>query len=507
MQFYNLPEIYDNETQNSIYKKLLEQIPDLVFKLAWHKSNQEYAAIYIGKGINSVFEITLEEFQKDPNILIEKIILPEYRKAFLDSIVYATETVSPWIFEFKANLPVKGLRTLKVIAKPEEDEESICFYGRITDITSQRKQEMALEMSEERYKYALKAASEGIWDFNTVNNQVYFSAHSMRIIGFKERDIVKPLEFWNSRIHQDDFAAYNKNLQDFLKNKTASYEAIYRILTNQGTYRWVLSRGKGVNFDESGRILRSIGTHKDITLIKEKETELAKTIDIIGEQNNRLINFAHIVSHNLRSHAGNLKMLLDLFKSASENERAEMMQHLEAISDGLYVTIGHLKELVEIQFEIKNIKEELNLRHYLKNILNILHNEITKHGIRIDINIPIDATVQYNPAYLESILLNFTTNAIKYSSPERKPMISYDYEIINNKKTLSITDNGLGIDLKKHKSSLFGMYKTFHKNQNSRGIGLFITKNQIEAMGGTIEVSSEVNKGTTFKICFNEEHK
>jgi len=49
------------------------------------------------------------------------------------------------------------------------------------------------------------------------------------------------------------------------------------------------------------------------------------------------------------------------------------------------------------------------------------------------------------------------------------------------------------------------MYKTFHKNHDSRGIGLFITKNQIEAMGGTIEVKSEVGKGTTFKIYFNEE--
>jgi signal transduction histidine kinase len=71
---------------------------------------------------------------------------------------------------------------------------------------------------------------------------------------------------------------------------------------------------------------------------------------------------------------------------------------------------------------------------------------------------------------------------------------------------LYISDNGLGLDLKKHKNALFGMYKTFHKHQNSRGIGLFITKNQVEAMGGKIKVYSEVNKGTTFKIYFNEEN-
>jgi hypothetical protein len=65
---------------------------------------------------------------------------------------------------------------------------------------------------------------------------------------------------------------------------------------------------------------------------------------------------------------------------------------------------------------------------------------------------------------------------------------------------LSIIDNGLGIDLKKHKAKLFGMYKTFHHNKDARGIGLFITKNQIESLGGKIEVESEIDKGTTFKI-------
>jgi len=504
MQFYNVPDIYDADNQNSIYRKLLEQVPDLIFKLIWLVNKQEYAAVYISNGIENIFELTLDQFTHNPSSLKNRIVPECYRK-FIISLTQARDEFKNWDCEFEVNLPIKGLRTLKVNAIPEMDEDNICFYGKVTDITSQKAQEKELEMSEKRYTYALKAASEGIWDYDSVKNEAYFSAQSMRILGLPERDTVMPYEFWLNRIHPDDLKNYNKTVKKFFKNKKVAYEAIYRILTEHGTYRWVLSRGKGVEFDDKGSPVRSIGTHKDVTLLKEKETELAKTIDIIGEQNKRLTNFAHIVSHNLRSHAGNLKMLIDLFKAADEKEREEMMEHLEAISDGLYVTIGHLKELVEIQFEIKNIRVEINLRSYLKNILTILHNEIIKHGVRVDINIPIDATVYYNPAYLESVLLNFTTNAIKYSSPDRTPVIVYDYEIIDNKKILSITDNGLGIDLKKHKNALFGMYKTFHKNQNSRGIGLFITKNQVEAMGGSIEVTSEINKGTTFKICFNDE--
>ena len=121
------------------------------------------------------------------------------------------------------------------------------------------------------------------------------------------------------------------------------------------------------------------------------------------------------------------------------------------------------------------------------------------------VKIPKNQTVSFNPSYLESILLNFTTNAIKYSHPERLPEINYVLTKENGKCILEIKDNGLGIDLSKYGEKLFGMYNTFHDNKNARGIGLFITKNQVESMGGTIEVESTKNLGTTFKIFFNDE--
>jgi PAS domain S-box-containing protein len=502
-----MPELINNtEDLNLFYRKLLAQVPDLIFRVGLNGYDDDECRIFVSDAIEDTFEITAEEFKADPEMFLREIIFPEDKEALLKSIDHARTTLTPWNHEFRVQLPKKGLRWMRVNASTEESETGkICLFGRVTDITDKKDQESQLLISEGRYRYALKAASEGIWDWDLASNAIYFSAQSMKIIGKEEEELTVPLEYWVERIHPDDLKQYNAAKNAHLKGKTPFYECIYRVKTDSGNYRWVLSRGRAVQFDNKGKAIRCIGTHKDITQLKEKEIELGDTLTIIGNQNNRLLNFAHIVSHNLRSHAGNLKMLLDLFKSAEEDEKEQMLEHLEAISDGLYVTIGHLKELVEIQFEIKTVKEKLNLRHYLKNILTILHNEITKHGVNIEINIPLDVTVNYNPAYLESILLNFTTNAIKYSSSERKPMLSYDFEIIDGQKVLSISDNGLGIDLKKHKNSLFGMYKTFHKHQNSRGIGLFITKNQIEAMGGKIEVLSEVNKGTTFKIYFNEE--
>lgn len=65
---------------------------------------------------------------------------------------------------------------------------------------------------------------------------------------------------------------------------------------------------------------------------------------------------------------------------------------------------------------------------------------------------------------------------------------------------LEISDNGIGIDMKVNGSKLFGLFKTFTHNPDSKGVGLFISKNQIESMGGRVTVESELNKGTTFKI-------
>ena len=113
-----------------------------------------------------------------------------------------------------------------------------------------------------------------------------------------------------------------------------------------------------------------------------------------------------------------------------------------------------------------------------------------------------DINIQIVPAYLDSILMNFITNGVKYKHPDREPTLKFSTEKKGEYTLLNIEDNGLGIDLDKYGSKLFGMYKTFHTNKDSRGIGLYITKNQVEAMHGKIEVESKLGEGTKFKVFF-----
>lgn len=242
----------------------------------------------------------------------------------------------------------------------------------------------------------------------------------------------------------------------------------------------------------------------DITELKNHELQLNESLDIISQQNKSLLNFAHIVSHNLRNHASTIASLLDLIAmEESAEEREKLIDHLETASKRLTETIGDLNEIIDEQYKSGKVEKEVNLAEYFDKTRQILTTEIKKHKVDFKTDIPDDLTFTYNPSYLESILLNLTTNAIKYRHPDRKPVIKIKAEEKDGHIHLQFSDNGKGIDLEKHGNQLFGMYKTFHGNENAKGIGLFITKNQLESMGGIIEVESEPGVGTTFKLQLN----
>jgi len=131
---------------------------------------------------------------------------------------------------------------------------------------------------------------------------------------------------------------------------------------------------------------------------------------------------------------------------------------------------------------------------------------IRQHRITVEVAVPPALTVTVVPAYLDSILLNLISNAVKYRALDRPAFIRLQAHTkpAGEGVVLTVEDNGLGIDLVRYRAKLFGMYKTFHDNEDARGVGLFITKNQVEAMQGTITVDSEVGVGSTFTIQFHE---
>lgn len=392
---------------------------------------------------------------------------------------------------------------LSVSMAKDADDNPLHFVSQIKDISERREAEKALKESEQRWQFALEGAGEGVWDWDAKTNKVFFSRQWKRLLGYEEDEIGDSLEEWSTRVHPDDIEQCYIDLGKHMRGETSEYLNEHRLLCKDGKYKWILDRGKVIERDEEGNPKRVIGTHSDITMQKLKEKELRRSVETISEQNARLMNFAHIVSHNLRSHTGNFQLLVDLLeKEEDEAEKNQMIVFLRENAQSLNETIKHLNDVVQIQINTSIIRENLSLKAYVIKVTDVLRAELNKNNTTVQNNVPANIFVNYNPAYLESILLNFISNGMKYRHRDRPAKIVLTTEVIDDKLVLSITDNGMGINLEKYKEKLFGLYKTFHGNSDARGVGLFITKNQIEAMGGKIEVESKINVGTTFKILF-----
>jgi light-regulated signal transduction histidine kinase (bacteriophytochrome) len=130
--------------------------------------------------------------------------------------------------------------------------------------------------------------------------------------------------------------------------------------------------------------------------------------------------------------------------------------------------------------------------------------EISSADAEIQFDFKACPTIEYPPVYLESLFLNLLSNSIKYRNPSRKLLISYQTEWDGRSPVLRATDNGLGIDMEKYGHQVFKLHKTFHRSPEAKGIGLYMTRNQIETMGGEINLYSKVNEGATFIVRFNK---
>lgn len=253
-----------------------------------------------------------------------------------------------------------------------------------------------------------------------------------------------------------------------------------------------------------GEVLGFFAHVADVTPLKLLEKELKASNERINDQNRRLLNFSNIVSHNLKSYSTNLTSILKVINDAdTEEEKNKAFGYLERISEGFSLTVEHLNEVSKSHNLAKLNPVRINLNDYIEKTKETLLVEIESTNAIIKNSVNKEIEILANPAYMDSILLNLLTNAIKYRHPKRSPIIEFTSFIKDGKTIFEIKDNGIGINLEKHGSDLFNMYKTFHGNSDAKGVGLFITKYQVETMGGKIEVDSNENVGTTFTISFN----
>ncbi|TWR29668.1 PAS domain S-box protein [Mucilaginibacter pallidiroseus] len=429
-----------------------------------------------------------EDLQADLELL-DKLLAGEVTTYKMEKRYFTKSGSILWIF-------------LNVSMVVDQARKPLYFVSQIKDITDRKIAEDALRESERRWIFASEGTGGGIWDWDLRTNSVFHSDQCIRMIGFEPHEFDTVPGVWTKRVHPSDREKYVNDVQGYLRGETAMYENQHRVQCKDGSYKWILDRGKVIEYAADGSPARVIGTHTDITEQKQQEEQLRRTLNTVSGQNNRLLNFAYIVSHNLRTHSSNFKMIMDVINDPHTNERekAEMSAHLLNVSELLNDTINNLNEVVSIQTNIDIQTSEINLRDYFEKAIGLLQNDIKRWNVDIQNNIPAHVNLVYSPAYMESIIFNLISNAIKYRSLTQRPIIIVDYIEADGKPGFSVADNGIGINLEKYGDQLFGMYKTFNGNSDAKGMGLFITKNQVEACGGNITVSSQPSQGTKFTV-------
>ncbi|MGJ8548598.1 PAS domain S-box protein [Winogradskyella wichelsiae] len=379
-----------------------------------------------------------------------------------------------------------------------ENDKCILVQGLFQDIDKKTKNAKELAFKEQQLRKTFETALIGMAIVDLEGNWIDVNNSLCNILGYNKVEI-KKLTFMDLT-HPEDLRRDHQALMRMIKGELDDYEIEKRYISKNGETVWA-QLSVSIVKDNLGQPEHFVAQINDVTQIKKNRKKVSQLLETTKNQNKRLLNFAHIVSHNLRSHYGNLDMLLDIVKiDLPETTNNEIFPLVELAVSHLGETLTNLNEVAAINVQ-KDLKTEpLNLLNSFQGALSSISALIRESKTTVSIDIDTDLFILGVPAYLDSIILNFLTNAIKYKKATEPAKIEIKTNISNDFVVLEIKDHGQGIDLKKYGDKLFGMYKTFHRHEDSRGLGLFITKNQIEAIGGKVEVSSIVNEGTTFFI-------
>ncbi|HLT51263.1 MAG TPA: PAS domain-containing protein [Arenibacter sp.] len=444
------------------------------------------------------------EFTMDNSVNFYKV---GYNRNTISMAIYsAIENKRSWNESLQI-ITAKGKeKWVNVSGKPLYNNGNyIGLIGTIQDITDYILTEQRTKHSEHLLKTLINNLPIHIYIKDTESRKLLVNRPELEFCGIANE---------NDLIGKDDFDVFDKITAQRFREEDMEVMVSQNPMLNKeitldkpdGSKSTYLSSKiplKGTNGETSGLV----GITMDISELKQKEKELKKLISVTSLQNKKLVSFAHIVSHNLRSHSANFSMLLNFLNTEEdEGEKTKIVRMLSEASNELMETLHNLNEIVAINTESVINKKNVDLNREVNNVLRDLADVLDKNRATVITEIPKDTHIHVIPDYLESILFHIITNAIKYKKPGVDPIIKFGLTYVQNYTVLSIEDNGMGIDLMKYGKKLFGMYKSFHGNLDAKGLGLYIVKNKIEAMEGKINAKSQVGVGTTFNLYFNEEN-
>ena len=456
------------------------------------------------KGIEGVFGYKQSEVGKNSNWWFENIHPEDSIKMSIKLYSFIEQKTEKWQDEYRfkcADGSYKFVLDRGFLLK-DENGKAVRMIGALQDITKQKEEEQRLKLLETVITQTKDSIIITEADLNDgeIPKIVYVNPAFSIMSGYSSHEIIgkSPNIFIGPN---SDNKEYEKVINAIAKKEECEVETIsYK--KNQEEYWVTFSMLPVYNSEEE--LSHWVSIQRDISEKKKQEVEKEQLIRELTRNNKDLQQFSYITSHNLRAPLSNLTGLLNLIEEIpiENKELKEILNGFNKSTHLLNETINDLVKVIVIKDNPSIQKEDVPLYDIFENIFSQLNFLISIHKPIIKINFEEVNTLYINKAYLESILLNLMTNSLKYKSEERKLKINISTSTIDNTTTIVFNDNGIGIDLERNKDKVFGLYQRFHNHADGKGLGLYLIKSQVEIMGGTINLESEVNIGTTFTLTF-----
>jgi PAS domain S-box-containing protein len=408
----------------------------------------------------------------------------------------------PYSYECRIITWKRVTKTISVIGKVvlDSDNKLIKTYGVIQDITSRKKAEEALHKSETNLRTIFNNTDVSYVLLDDDLNIVYYNKNANSRFQIQSLGALTEGAYFIDCLPEERKKASLERCRKVMRGDCINYESSFT--TANGSLVWGYMRMFPVS-DERKKIHGMVMAMSDITQQKQLELQREQITADLLQRNNDLEQFAYIVSHNLRSPVANIIGLSEMLDGENlSDEMNEVITGLSYSSEKLDSVIMDLNEVLKVRNELSENKISVCLPGLVQDITASIKSMIDKESAIIEFDFSEADKLLTIKSYIHSIFYNLITNAIKYRQPDTNPVIKIKSYKQDGRMLIAFCDNGMGIDLIANGEKVFGLYKRFHTHIEGKGLGLFMTKTQVETLGGKISIQSEVNKGTTFKTEF-----
>ncbi len=237
----------------------------------------------------------------------------------------------------------------------------------------------------------------------------------------------------------------------------------------------------------------------------EANERIVQHSQTLSNQNKKLTDFYHIITHNLRAPLGNLSVLVELINNSSDTSaQQELLSALSPVVDNMNHTVNELLEAIQFSVHTETELKSVKFEDCLRTAMEGLSPQIQTTNATIKADFSGAPEVLYPEQHLVSLFHNLLSNSLKYKAELRDPQIQISSDTTGDGILLEFRDNGSGMDLEKYGHRLFQAGRVFHDHPDAKGYGLFMTKMQLENHEGSIRAESSPGVGTTFFVEFSK---